>query len=383
MKKLLVSVLVVCCGLEIKADIAPNPIRAKGISINEPTEVKMIYEKVIVYLTPDSSFVHCYFKLHNEGKAHNLQIGYPNMSISPYTLLNSSSALIEVYQNGKRINDINSLYPDSIIPNGNNKSWYLWNTHFDKNETMKIEVSYSLPHGIVKNDLYYKFDYLLSTGAGWKGTIDTAEIIINLKDLNRDLILKTSPDNYTIQGNQIIWKFYDFEPSVQNDISMRYEKAKGQYAQRLKRLNRGPSPVIMVDNKTVLSYDIRDKNNLENLNPDEIARIEVIKDLNAAKKKFPEFDSTNGLILIHTKKFAIDKLSGMLTSKSLKKNNAVKINSISDFEENYSLIINGKILHNLFAIYDGILKIDNDRIIDISIRNFKNHKHEINIRTDE
>lgn len=383
MKKIFVSLLIICCGLEIKADIAPNPIQAKGISINEPTEVKMTYEKVIVYLTLDSSFVHCYFKLHNEGKAHKIQIGYPNMNMSPYTLRNSAFAPIDVYQNGKKIDDINFFNPDSKSPNINNKSWYLWNTHFDENETMEIEVSYSLPHGIVKNDLYYKFDYLLSTGAGWKGNIDTAEIIINLKSFNRDLILKTSPDNYTTQGNQIIWKLYDLAPSLQNDISIRYEMEKGQYEQRLKRLNQVHSSVFILDNKTVLSNDIRDGSNLENINPNEIATIEVIKDPDIAKKKFPEIDSSNGLILVYTKKFAIDKLSGMLFSRLSRKHDAVKINSISDFEENYSLIINGKFIKKGYAIYDEIIKIDMDRIIDISINNLKNHKHEINIKIDQ
>jgi len=248
---------------------------------------------------------------------------------------------------------------------------------------MEIEVSYSLQRGIVKNDLYYKFDYLLSTGAGWKGNIDTAEIIINLKSFNRDLILKTSPNNYTTQGNQIIWKLYDLEPSLQNDISIRYEMEKGQYEQRLKRLNQVHSSVFILDNKTVLSNDIRDGSNLENINPNEIATIEVIKDPDIAKKKFPEIDSSNGLILVYTKKFAIDKLSGMLFSRLSRKHDAVKINSISDFEENYSLIINGKFIKKGYAIYDEIIKIDMDRIIDISINNLKNHKHEINIKIDQ
>jgi hypothetical protein len=383
MKKLFIPVLLICCGLEIKADIAPIRIQAKGISIKEPTEIKMTYERVIVYLTPDSSFVHCYFKLHNEGKAHKIQIGYPNMSTGAYTFKNSAFAPIDVYRNGKKIDDINSFTPDSKSPDINNRSWYLWDTHFDENETMEIEVSYSLPHGIVKNDLYYKFDYLLSTGAGWKGNIDTAEIIINLKSFNRDLILKTSPDNYTTQGNQIIWKFFDFEPSVKDNISIWYEMEKGQYEQRLKKLNQVHSSVFILDDKTVLSNDIRDGNNLENINPDGIAKIEVIKDPDTVKKKFPGIDSPNGLVLVYTKKFAIDKLSGILHSKLSVKQDAVKFNSVSDFEENYSFIINDKYIKGGNAIYDEIIKLDKDRIIDILIKNLKNHKHEINIRTDE
>jgi hypothetical protein len=281
LKKSIIAALVVLFSLNINADIAPNPIQAKGIAINIPTEIKLIYEKVIVDLTLDSSFVCCYFRLHNEGKARNIQIGYPNMSYySNNDRRSFKSNPINVYENGKKTDDINFFSPDSINlrnNDNNNKPWYLWDTYFDDNETRVIVVSYSLPHGIVKNNLYYKFDYLLSTGAGWKGNIDTAEIIINLKSFDRGLILKTSPDNYTTPDNQIIWKLYDFEPSLKDNISIRYEMEKGQYEQRLKQLNQVHSSAIILDDKNVLSNDIRNGNNLENINPNEIATIEIIQ----------------------------------------------------------------------------------------------------------
>ena len=169
MKKLIVSVLIILLGLNIKADIAPDPIRANGITVLQPTDIKLTYEKVTVDLTLDSSFVHCYFRLHNEGKARKIQIGYPNMSYySNNDRRNFKSNPINVSENGKKIDNINFYIPDSINlrnNDNNNKPWYLWDTNFDENETRVIVVTYSLPQGIVKNDLYYKFEYLLSTGA--------------------------------------------------------------------------------------------------------------------------------------------------------------------------------------------------------------------------
>ena len=129
MIKLEISAFIILFSIEIQADIAPDPIKAKGISINVPSEIKMTYEKVVVDLTLDSSFVHCYFRLHNEGKAHKIQIGYPNMS---YYSNNYQRRFrfnpINVYENGQKIDNIDFYAPDSINLRNNdnrNKPWYL------------------------------------------------------------------------------------------------------------------------------------------------------------------------------------------------------------------------------------------------------------------
>lgn len=383
MKKIIISVLVILLSLDIKADIAPNPIQAKGITIRQATEIKMTYEKVVVDLTLDSSFVHCFFRLHNEGKAQKIQIGYPNMSYySINDRCNFKFSQIKVYENGKKLDDINFFAPDSINfhnNDNNNKPWYLWDTYFDENETRVIVISYSLPHGVVKNNLYYKFDYLLSTGAGWKGDIDTAEIIINFKNFDKDLILKTSPDNYTTTSDQIVWKLYDIEPTLKDNISISYEKEKGQYGEQLKIAH---LPVWILNDKIILSNDIRDVNGnkFENLNPNEIASINVIKASESGKMKFPNIDCSNGLILIYTKRFAIEKFFKTIHSRLPGKPNAIKFSSISDFENNYSLVINEKIIKKGSTLYEEIMKIDKNSILDISIKKLENNLKEIDIK---
>jgi hypothetical protein len=382
MKRIIFSVFIVLLGLEIKADIAPDPIKAKGIAIYQPTEIKLTYEKVVVNLTLDSSFVHCYFKLHNEGKARKIQIGYPNMSYySNNDQHNFRFNPINVFENGKKIDDINFFSPDSINlrnNDNNNKPWYLWDTYFDENETRLIVLSYSLPHGIVKNNLYYKFDYLLSTGAGWKGDIDSAEIIINLKNFDKDLILKTSPKNFTSTGNQIGWKLYAIEPTLKDDISICYEKEKGQYGERLKQTR---FPVTLFDNNTILSNDIRDVNvpTLENLNLNEIASLSVLKASESVKMKFPNIDCSNGLILIYSKRFAINKLLKIIKSRSKAFVEELKSSTISDFEENYSLNINDKIIKKV-DMTGAIVKLDENSILDISIKKLGNNQTEIYLK---
>lgn len=380
MKKIIISVLIILFGLNIKADIAPDPIRAKGITVLRPTDIRLIYEKITVDLTPDSSFVNCYFRLHNEGKARKVQIGYPNMGYYSYNNQRSFNLnTINVFEDGIKINGISTYVPDSVnISNNdnNNKPWYLWDTNFRANETKVIVVTYSLPHGIVKNDLYYKFDYLLSTGAGWKGKIDTAEIIVNLKNINRDLILKTSPANFTSTENQIIWKLHNIEPNTTDDISISYEKQKGQYDERLKKVR---YPSIVLDNKTILSYDIRENNGLENLNPNDIASITVLKAADSTKINFPDIAYSNGLILIYSKRFAVNKLSDIIEVKFPDLANDLKSKSVPYFEDNYSLVINGKVIkkNNMTG---QIMSIDKNSILKVSLKKLKNRQKQIDIK---
>jgi hypothetical protein len=380
MKKIIVSVLIILIGLNIKADIAPDPIRAKGITVLQPTDIRLMYEKVTVDLTLDSSFVHCYFRLHNEGKARKIQIGYPNMSYySDNDRHNIKFNPINVFENGEKIDDINTYVPDSInLRNNDNntKPWYLWDTNFGANETRVIVVTYSLPQGIVKNDLYYKFDYLLSTGSGWKGKIDTAEIIVNLKNFDRDLILKTSPASFTSTAHQIVWKLHNIEPTSADDISISYEKKKGQYGERLKLVR---YPPVVLDNKTILSYDIRESNRLENLKPNEIASISVLKPADSAKIKLPHVDISNGLVLIYSKRFAINKLSEIIKLKFPDLADDLESNSVPYFEDNYSLVLNDKSIKKS-NMTGEIMSIDKNSILDISLKILGNNHKEIDIK---
>lgn len=370
MKKLFLSILIIFCALKIRADIAPNPIQANGIAAVKPTEVKMVSEKVIVDLTIDSSHVYCYFKLHNEGKAEKMQIGFPYMNTTPFS---SRFAPINVYQNGKKINDIDFFKSNSGNIKISSKSWYLWDAHFDENETMIIEVSYSLPKGVVKNNLYYKFDYLLNTGSGWKDKIDTAEIIINLKDINKELILKTIPENFIFSGNQLIWKFYNFEPTIKDDISIQYETEPGQHTKIVKR---NPQALIILNEKTIL----RNPGGLDSLNLNDIVDIRIIKDSVEAKLKFPDFDNSGGLVLIYSDKFIPERLIGILNSK-LKGKQKIKDIPLSEFKNNYALDINGQMIKQE-NIPKQMLNIDELKIGQVLFKASKRNKYQLSIKTN-
>lgn len=378
MKRIYLVLFLIWVSAKTQADIAPNPIQAKGISARFPTEIKMTYEKVSVSLTLDSSYVHCYFRLHNEGKAEKIQIGYPVMNTSPFTLPNSRFAPIKVYQDGIEIKNINRSISNSRNLNSSTNSWYLWDTFLDEDETMEIEISYSLPHGIVKNDLYYKFDYLLSTGSGWKGKIDTAEIIVTLKNFDKKMILKTSPENYSTTGNQLIWKLYNIEPSTKDDISIKYEKKLGQYDEKLKK-----TTLFILDEESILNNDIRLPNNFDSLDPKDIIYMNVLRNNEKAKIKMSDVNLSNGVIMIYTKNFIPKKLVETLNSKLTGfKNEKIEAIPLPEFIDKYSVELNGKRIDKKDLSIE-VIKMNDLNINQVTIKKISKKTFHISIWTNK
>jgi hypothetical protein len=378
MKRLFFLLFALGIPLTTLADIAPNPIQAKGISVRAPTEIKMTYEKVTITLTPDSSFVHCYFKLHNEGKAEKVQVGYPYMNTTPYTSPDSKFAPIKVWQDGVEINEINTYVSNLTDMFSVKNSWYLWDTFLGEDRTMEIEVEYSLPYGVVKNNLYYKFNYLLSTGAGWKGRIDTAEIVVTLKDLDKRLILTTTPQPITTTGNQLTWKFSYFEPTEKDDILICYEKKPGEYNEKLKGM-----PVFLKNEETFSTYDIRTPNNPASIDPNDIYFIYLIKSREEVEKWLPDTITAGGIILVYTKDFIPYKLVNTLNTK-LNGTTNLKIENypLPEFFKKYSFKIDGEMIKNGYNNSTIFIKIHEKNISQISLKKIKLNKYLISINTN-
>lgn len=106
-----------------------------------------------------------------------------------------------------------------------NYPWYVWQVFFGKEEKKIIKVKYDLPSGIGYNGGHNRyFKYLLSTGAGWKGVIENAKIIVRFRNININYIEQVVPNNYLIDSNNLTinWNFTNLEPTKENDVYIRY-----------------------------------------------------------------------------------------------------------------------------------------------------------------
>lgn len=146
------------CNYSVFADIAPNPIRAKGIVTSGSTDIRMVSEKVTVDLFQDHSEVECLFFMKNEEKRETINIGFPEMSFHHFTTtrpIESGSSFL-VLENDKKVELIDLYTPSSTLPKNSpefdKQPWYLWFSEFNEGETKVIKVRYSLPFGAIKTN---------------------------------------------------------------------------------------------------------------------------------------------------------------------------------------------------------------------------------------
>jgi len=75
-------------------------------------------------------------------------------------------------------------------------------------------------------------NYILHTGARWQGTIEQAEVVVTLPDTlsfephptkrRNPFIRVASPEtNRALEGNRLMWRFTEFEPTEEHDIYVR------------------------------------------------------------------------------------------------------------------------------------------------------------------
>ena len=226
----------------VYADVAPNPITANGVRTTDSCSIQMISEYVCADLYNDSAKVECSFELVNLGDSVTIQIGFPEMHAQyfpsdyykdrpDYSI--SVNGRILTAKDLRMSKELEKLYMADIkqdklkseikkqIKEGN-FPWYVWNEHFDKNETKHIKVVYSLPAGATKYYRYFK--YILETGSGWHGCIEQADIELKLHGISLRRLKDISPAGYRVNKikKTIRWNFTHLEPTKKDDINVQY-----------------------------------------------------------------------------------------------------------------------------------------------------------------
>ena len=364
--KIAIIILILCLHTNLFADIAPNPIKAKSISPQDQTSIRMVSEKVIIDLYNDSSVVRCFFNMKNLGEHEKLQIGFPEMTFHYYRQKSKvdEANRFQVKENGKVINSdfsdslrYDKEYRKKVESYQIKEEWYLWESEFQQGESKTIEVQYSLPFGLLYKTNERFFTYLLSTGANWKGTIGKAEIIVNLKDIEMDSIISKKPNNCVISNNQLIWTFSDFEPTTNDDIKINYNSSKILYTGK-----KPVPPVFIIDEKLDNEFD------LQLIEPNDIASFEVIKNPEETKKYT---NQNNGVVKIYTKDFVLKELNRLIKEKSKEK---FVLSDYDQLKEDYRLYINEDEVD-----FVKIIGIKTETIVKLEIIDSKDKKIKIMI----
>jgi tetratricopeptide (TPR) repeat protein len=217
-----------------RADIAP-PIYPPGSNLepgSEGTQVRMAAETVLIDVqddtTPDSlgsARVTADFSMRNLGsESESMAVRFP-ISASDGRSKYPEITNLAIKVSGKQVSFRRANYPDIRYYNqDNNVPWAEFDVAFPAGQDVAIQVAYTLNgSGYMP---YTAFYYILETGAGWKDTIGSADVILRLpyaastQNVVMDFQIgwaETTPAG-VFDGNAVRWHFDNFEPGPDGPV---------------------------------------------------------------------------------------------------------------------------------------------------------------------
>ena len=213
----------------VLADIAPpqNPPGSNLDPGSEVTQVRMLAETVVVDVQKDSTYgslgrahVTADFTMQNLGnESERLAVRFPIAINNGWDNSYPEISNIAIQVNGNRVAFRRSDYAAGFGSfQGDQIPWAEFDVTFPVRKNVAIRVAYDLKGTGFTDQPYTSFAYTLATGAGWKDTIGSADILLRLpypaSTQNVLLGYSDSPtaDGATFQDNEVHWHFENFEP---------------------------------------------------------------------------------------------------------------------------------------------------------------------------
>ena len=223
------------------ADVAP-PEAVPGSNLlpgEEETQVRMMAETVTLTISEDPQDTNgavaetrAVFTMRNLGAVEE------KMDVRfPLSFFNGNSdgfgnfpeiGYIAVKVDGKAVSTHSEVQSfvnnDQSFQERDELPWAVFEVTFPPGQDVLIEVSYQVDgYGYYP---YQAFKYVLETGAGWNGTIGSAEIILRLpyeaNEHNVDFSgfsgFGETTQSAAFKGNEVQWKFQDLEPTYESNM---------------------------------------------------------------------------------------------------------------------------------------------------------------------
>lgn len=237
---LLVFLLSLSIPFPARADVAP-PEQPPGANImpgSTTTQVRMLAETVTltVLSKPSASYpgqakTEADFTMRNLGSAEEkMQARFPLTFWNDHDngfgqFPEIPDIQISVDGNTVPTHRIDATYTPSGGVALARSPWAAFDITFPPGKDVNITVKYTTNgYGY---DPVFNLRYVLETGAGWNGTIGSADIIVKLPYpasqenvlLRDDTGIPSTTAGAQISGNQVTWHFADFEPTSDNNIT--------------------------------------------------------------------------------------------------------------------------------------------------------------------
>ncbi len=219
----------------VKADMAP-PSKPPGSNLapgEEITQVRMVAETVVIDVQSDSGAdglgrakVTAHFTMRNlgdetESMAARFPVGASDGYFNVPEITDFKVSIDGDSVSTRRIEGEDpNFYADSV-------PWAEFDISFPPDEDVEVTITYTL-----EATGYYPFayfTYILSTGAGWKDTIGSADIIVrfpyevspqNVIINPADIGWSESTPGVALSGSEIRWHYEELEPTRENNITI-------------------------------------------------------------------------------------------------------------------------------------------------------------------
>lgn len=220
--------------VSVSADIAP-PGQPPG-SNPEPgvelTEVQMVAETVVLEIqasTPKNSLgqakVSADFTMRNLGtQTENMAVRFPLGANNGFGEIREIQDL-QVNVNGRsefarRVMQADTVWGSDLVP------WAEFDVTFPPNQDVNIQVTYLL-EGTGEYP-FVSFQYVFHTGAGWKDSIGSADLIVRLPyEVTLHNVLfdehtgwSTTTAGGAVHGQELRWHFENLEPDQNDDFEI-------------------------------------------------------------------------------------------------------------------------------------------------------------------
>lgn len=221
------------------ADEAPViPTQSGNVVPIKHQDIKLTRERIDIYLYRTEYKVKVRYEFFNTGKSQTVIMGFPNRTKSgQYTPIEN----FKIYDGKKELKTFKKI-EEPIGKRKNEVAWFgkklfeCAKVSFKKGERNKIVNTYTQAYVTNYDEAFYKLEYILKTGAYWKGKIKSVKVFIHVRgfliqELNTRYAefegentikykLKIKPEKYKIKSNTIIMDFKNVEPDFNIEIFM-------------------------------------------------------------------------------------------------------------------------------------------------------------------
>jgi hypothetical protein len=229
-----VVMIALCVPTDALADVAP-PAQPPGFNPepgSEVTQVRMVAETVLIEVQPGALADSLgQAKVTADFTMRNLGSGSESMAVRfPISVSNGFDSFPELRDlqikvdgrnvSTRRITQADPLFEYYQVP------WAEFDVTFPPGQDVQILVTYTTQGtGEYPFVAYY---YIFHTGAGWKDTIGSADLIVRLPyEANSQNVIfdettgwsMTTPGG-ALAGNEIKWRFENFEPGYEDDFEI-------------------------------------------------------------------------------------------------------------------------------------------------------------------